>query len=348
VYSLHFAIDMLSFLLGSTMHSSVINFARRATFCLLAGLTTTFAVSAAAQGNYPDKPVRVIVGFSAGGTTDVVARVLSKELTDELGQSFIVENKPGAGSNIATEFVVRAPADGYTLLMMAVTSAINQTLYPNLKFDVTKDLRAVALGAKVPNILVINPKLPVNTVKELVDYANKNPGKLNFASSGSGTSIHMTGELFKLQTKIDISHIPYKGSSPALTDLMGGQVQMMFDNMPSAWPQVQSGKLRALAVTAPARSPAAPDVPTMAEAGFEGFDVSSWFGFMAPAKTPDAIVEKLNAAVTKALAKPEVQKRLLDLGAIPQPMTAAEFNTFVKKEVDTWGTVVKASGVQAD
>ena len=278
----------------------------------------------------------------------MVARLLAKELSEELGQSFIVENKPGAGSNIATEYVVRAPADGYTLLMMAVTSTINQTLYPNLKFDVTKDLTAVALGAKVPNLLVINPKVPVNSVKELVDYANKNPGKLNFASSGSGTSIHMTGELFKINTKIDVSHIPYKGSSPAMTDLVGGQVQFMFDNMPSALPLVQSGKLRALAVTSPKRSPAAPDVPTMAEAGFEGFDVSSWFGLMAPAKTPDAVVQKLNAAVAKALAKPELQKRLADLGSTSQAMTSAEFSDFVKNEVKVWGGVVKASGAQVD
>jgi tripartite-type tricarboxylate transporter receptor subunit TctC len=330
------------------MQFPIFSFTRRATFCLLAGLTSIAALPAAAQDAYPNKAVRIVVGFSAGGTTDVVARLLSKELSEEFGQSFIVENKPGAGSNIAAEYVVRAPADGYTLLMMAVTSTINQTLYPNLKFDVTKDLTAVALGAKVPNLLVVNPKLPVNTVKELVDYANKNPGKLNFASSGSGTSIHMTGELFKLQTKTDMSHIPYKGSSPALTDLVGGQVQIMFDNMPSALPLVQSGKLRALAVTAPVRSPAAPDVPTMSEAGFEGFDVSSWFGLMAPAQTPDAVVQKINVAVAKALAKPELQKRLLDLGAIPQPMTVAEFDAFVKKEVSTWGAVVKAANVQAD
>ena len=308
----------------------------------------TFAAATLAQTSYPDTAVRVIFGISAGGTTDVVARVLAKELTDALGQSFIVENKPGASSNIATEYVVRAPADGYTLLMMAVTSTINQTLYPNLKFDVTKDLTAVALGAKVPNLLVVNPKVPVNSVQELVDYARKNPGKLNFASSGSGTSIHMAGELFKLQTKLDVAHIPYKGSSPALTDLVGGQVQFMFDNMPSAWPQVQAGKLKPLAVTTLTRSPNAPALPTMAESGFPGFDVSSWFGLMAPAKTPAAIVDKINAAVLKALAKPDVQKRLLDLGAVPQDMTPAEFGAFVQKEVDTWGPVVKASGATVD
>ena len=306
------------------------------------------SLPAAAQGSYPDHAVRVIVGFSAGGTTDVVARVLAKELTEELGQSFVVENKPGAGSNIAAELVAKSTPDGYTLLMMAVTSAINQTLYPKLKFDITRDLTAVALGAKVPNILVINPALPINSVAQLVDYANKNPGKLNFASSGSGTSIHLTGELFKLQTKIDVAHIPYKGSSPALTDLVGGQVQFMFDNMPSSWPLVQSGKLRALAVTSAKRSAAAPDLPTMTELGYKDFDISSWFGLMAPAGTPAPIIDKLNAAVNKALAKPDVRKRLADLGADVQLLSPAEFGAFVKKAVDTWGPVVRSSGATAD
>ena len=312
------------------------------------GASVAASLPATAQGAYPDHAVRVIVGFSAGGTTDVVARVIAKELSDELGQSFVVENKPGAGSNIAAELVTKAAPDGYTLLMMAVTSAINQTLYPQLKFDITRDLTAVALGAKVPNILVINPKLPITSVKELVDYANKNPGKLNFASSGSGTSIHLTGELFKLQTRIDVAHIPYKGSSPALTDLVGGQVQFMFDNMPSSWPLVQSGKLRALAVTSAKRSAAAPALPTMTELGYKDFDISSWFGLMAPAGTPAAIIDKLNAAVNKALAKPDVQKRLADLGADVQQLSPAEFSAFVRKEVDTWGPVVKSSGATAD
>lgn len=323
-------------------------FPLRAAALVFSGLMATASISAAAQGNYPDKTVRIVVGFSAGGTTDVVARILAKELTEELGQSFVVENKPGAGSNIGVESVVRAPADGYTLLMMAVTSAINQSLYPKLRFDITKDLTPIALAAKVPNVLVVNPGVPVNTVQELIDYGKKNPGKLNFASSGSGTSIHMAGELFKLETKLDVSHIPYKGSSPAVTDLIGGQVQYMFDNMPSAWPHVQSGKLRALAVTTPTRSPAAPDVPTMQESGFKGFDVSSWFGLMAPAGTPAPIIDKLNAAVLKALAKPDVQKKMQDLGAEPQKTTPAEFGAFIKKEVDTWAPVVKASGAKVD
>ena len=316
--------------------------------CVVTTAGSALAVSAHAQTAYPTKTVRIIVGFSAGGSTDVVARLLAKELTEDLGQSFVVENKPGAGSNIATESVIRAPADGYTLLMMAVTNAINQTLYPNLKFDVTKELSPIALGAKVPNVLVINNAVPVKTVRELIVYAEKNPGTLNFASSGAGTSIHMTGELFKLQTKLDIAHIPYKGSSPALTDLVGGQVQLMFDNMPSAWPLVQAGKLRALAVTSPKRSPVAPELPTMAESGFIGFDVSSWFGLAAPTGTPTDIITKLNASVNKALGKAEVQKRLTDLGAITQPMSVAEFDQFVKSETASWAKVVKAAGVKAD
>src|SRR5690606_30447517 len=194
----------------------------------------------------------------------------------------VVENRPGAGSNIGTELVARAEPDGYTLYMVAVTSAINQTLYKNLRFDLVKDFAPVALAVKVPNVLVVNPSVPVKSVKELVDYAKANPGKLNFASSGSGTSIHMAGEMFKQIAKIDVAHIPYKGSAPALTDLMGGQVQFMFDNMPSAWPHVEAGKLRALAVTTADRSKSAPDLPTLKESGFPQFDVSSWFGVLAP------------------------------------------------------------------
>ena len=315
--------------------------------CLLSVLNL-MALSVQAQTPYPTKPVRIVVGFSAGGSTDVLARILAKDMTEDLGQSFVVENKPGAGSNIAAELVVRAAPDGYTLFMMAVTNAINQTLYSNLKFDVIKDFSPIGLAAKVPNMLVINPKVPVNSVKELIEYAKKNPTAINFASSGAGTSIHMTGELFKLQTKLAIPHIPYKGSTPALTDLMGGQVQMMFDNMPTAWPLVQAGKLRALAITSPKRSPAAPDVPTMQESGFPGFDVSSWFGLAAPAGTPKDIIAKLNVSMNKVLAKPEVQKRLDDLGATNGSGTVEQFDQFLKSQTESWGVVVKSAGVKAE
>jgi Uncharacterized protein conserved in bacteria len=312
-----------------------------------AGLAAAFALPAA-QAAYPERPVRIVVGFSAGGSTDVVARILAKELSEELGQSFVVENKPGGGSNIAASEVARAKPDGYTLLMVAVTSAINETLYRNLDFSLVKDFAPVALGVKVPNVLVVNPSVPAKTVKELVDYAKANPGKLAFASSGSGTSIHMAGELFKIQAGVDAMHVPYKGSAPAVTDLIGGQVHFMFDNMPSAWPHVQAGKLRALAVTTSERSKSAPDLPTMAESGFKDFDVSSWFGLIAPAGTPADVVDKLNAAVQKALDKPEVQKRFTDLGAVWQHTTPAEFGAFIKSEVDQWRTVVQASGAKVD
>lgn len=312
-----------------------------------AGLAAAFALPAA-QAAYPERPVRIVVGFSAGGSTDVVARILAKELSEELGQSFVVENKPGGGSNIAASEVARAKPDGYTLLMVAVTSAINETLYRNLDFSLVKDFAPVALGVKVPNVLVVNPSVPAKTVKELVDYAKANPGKLAFASSGSGTSIHMAGELFKIQAGVDAMHVPYKGSAPAVTDLIGGQVHFMFDNMPSAWPHVQAGKLRALAVTTSERSKSAPDLPTMVESGFKDFDVSSWFGLIAPAGTPADVVDKLNAAVQKALDKPEVQKRFTDLGAVWQHTTPAEFGAFIKSEVDQWRTVVQASGAKVD
>ncbi|MBV7486520.1 tripartite tricarboxylate transporter substrate binding protein [Bordetella sp. BOR01] len=315
---------------------------------LLAGALGALVFGTSAQAAYPDKPVHIVVGFSAGGTTDVIARIMAKELSQGLNESFVVENKPGAGSNIATEYVARAKPDGYTLLFVAVTSAINQTLYKNVKFDLTKDFAPVALGAKVPNILVVNPKVPVKSVKELVDYAKANPGKLAFASSGSGTSIHMAGELFKMRAGLDVLHVPYKGSAPAVTDLIGGQVQFMFDNMPSSWPHVKGGKLNALAVTTAKRSPTAPDLPTMQEAGFENFDVSSWFGLIAPAGTPPEVIEKLNAVIVKAQDNPEVQQAFAGLGAVGEKTTPAEFGAFIKSEVESWAPVVKASGAQVD
>jgi tripartite-type tricarboxylate transporter receptor subunit TctC len=306
------------------------------------------AATTPAAAAYPEQPIRLVVGFSAGGTTDVVARIVGKEVGEALGQPVVVENRPGAGSNIGAEMVARAKPDGYTLYMVAVTSAINQTLYKNIRFNLIDDFTPVALAVRVPNVLVVNPDLPVKSVKELVDYAKKNPGKLNFASSGSGTSIHMAGELFKQLADIDVVHIPYKGSSPAVTDLIGGQVDFMFDNMPSSWPQVEGGKLRALAVTTAERSKAAPDLPTMQEEGFPTFDVSSWFGVIAPKGTPDDVVEKLNKAIRAALAKPAVQSQMDDLGAIVADTTPEQFGDFIKSEVENWGKVVTASGATVD
>ncbi|AZY49926.1 MFS transporter [Bordetella avium] len=314
----------------------------------IAATLGALALASAQAAPYPDKPVRIVVGFSAGGTTDVIARIMAKELTESLGQTFLIENKPGGGSNIATDYVARATPDGYTLLFVAVTSAINQTLYSNAKFDLVKDFAPVALGAKVPNILVVNPQVPVKSVQELVDYAKAHPGKLAFSSSGSGTSIHMAGELFKQRSGIDVLHVPYKGSAPAVSDLIGGQVQFMFDNMPSSWPHVQAGKLRALAVTSGERSQSAPDLPTMKEAGFDNFDVTSWFGLIAPAGTPPDVVETLNKAMNQALDKPGVQNAFENLGAVGEKTTPQEFGAFIKSEVEGWAPVVKTSGARVD
>ncbi len=317
---------------------------------LAAGLVAAASMLAvpSAFAAYPEKPIRLIVGFSAGGTTDVVARVLGKEVGDALGQPVVVENRPGAGSNIAAEAVARAEPDGYTLLMVAVTSAINHTLYKNLSFDLVKDFSPVALAVRVPNVLVVNPSVKANSVAELVELLKSKPGEVNFASSGSGTSIHMAGELFKLRADVDVTHIPYKGSANAVTDLIGGQVQYMFDNMPSAWPHVESGKLRALAVTTAERSQTAPDLPTMQESGFPDFDVSSWFGVIGPKGMPEDVVNTLNKAIRDALAKPEVRERLQGLGAVPADTSPQEFGEFIKTEVDTWGPVVTASGARVD
>lgn len=306
------------------------------------------ATTAAHAQDWPKRPIKMLVGFNAGGTTDVVARVIAHELDQALGQPVVVENRPGAGSNIASDAAARAKPDGYTLYMVAVTAAINQTLYKNVRFDLKKDYAPVALAVKVPNVLVVNPALPVNSVKELVDYAKANPDKLNFASSGSGTSIHMAGELFKQLADVKVTHIPYSGSAPALTDLIGGQVDYAFDNMPSAWPHVTAGNLRALAVTTDVRSESAPDLPTMQESGFPSFDVSSWFGVVAPAGTPDEITERVNQAMQAALRKPDVIKRLNALGAVPQYTTRAQFGQFLADEVDGWRDVVIASGAQVD
>ncbi|TXK24969.1 tripartite tricarboxylate transporter substrate binding protein [Ottowia sp. GY511] len=306
------------------------------------------AMGASAEANYPTKPVRIVVGFSAGGTTDIVARIMAKELTTALGQSFVVDNKPGAGSNIATDMVAAAPPDGYTLLFVAVTSAINQTLYPKVKFDLNRDFEAVALGAKVPNILVVNPSVPAKNVKEFIDWARANEGKISYASSGSGTSIHMAGEMFKVRTGLKTQHIPYKGSAPAVTDLIGNQVQFMFDNMPASWPHVQAGKLKALAVTTKTRSPSAPDLPTMEESGVKPFDVSSWFGLIAPKGTPKDIVDKLNKAMNAAFDKPEVKEAYAKLGAVAEKNTPQDFSKFIAAEVKNWAPIVKASGATVD
>ncbi len=298
---------------------------------------------------YPTKPIRIVVPFPPGGATDLLARDVAQKLTDAWGQSVIVDNRPGAGGNIGSELVAKAAPDGYTLEMGTVgTHAINASLYAKMPYDHVKDFVPIILVAGVPNVLVVNPSVPVNSVAELIAYAKANPGKLNFASSGAGTSIHLSGELFKVMAGVDVTHVPYKGSAPALQDLLGGQVQFMFDNLPPSLPHIKAGKLRALAVTSTTRAPALPDLPTMAESGLPGFEASSWFGLLAPAGTPPAIVAKINAEVAKWLATPEAREKLAKQGANAAGGTSEDFAKHIAAETAKWAKVVKASGAKVD
>lgn len=316
----------------------------------------TLPAGAWAQGAWPNKPVRIVVPFAAGGTTDILARALAPELQRVFGQPFVVDNKPGAGGNTGAAEVAKSAADGYTLLMGTVgTHAINPSLYPKMPYDHVKDFAPVTLVAGVPNVLVLNPataqRLGVNSVADLVRVLKSNPGRLNMASSGNGTSIHLAGELFKSMTGTFMVHIPYRGSGPALIDLMGGSMDLMFDNLPSAIPHIRSGKLKALAVTSSQRSSALPDLPTVEEAGgpqLKGFEASSWFGLLAPAGTPADIVARIQAESAKALATPAMRERLQAQGAIPSGNTPAEFARLIDAETRKWAQVVKASGAKID
>ncbi len=311
-------------------------------------LVAIVATGAWAQA-YPVRPIRIVVPFPAGGTTDVLARAVAQKLTEALGQPTVVDNRPGAGGNIGAELVAKSPPDGYTLLMGTVgTHAINPSLYPKMPYDHVRDFAPVILVAGVPNVLVINPALPINSVQELIAYGKANPGKLNFASSGNGTSIHLSGELFKTMAGVQMAHIPYKGSAPALQDLVGGQVQLMFDNLPSSLALIKAGKLKALAVTSKERAAALPDVPTLAESGLPGFEASSWFGLLAPAGTPQPVIAKLNAEVAKWLASPEAKEKLLAQGAIAAGGTPEDFARHIAAETAKWQKVVKDSGAKID
>jgi tripartite-type tricarboxylate transporter receptor subunit TctC len=316
--------------------------------CSLTGLPV------AAQTAWPNKPVRIIVPFAAGGTTDILARAMAPELTKAFGQSFIVENRAGAGGNIGADLVAKSPSDGYTILMGTVgTHGINKALYPKMPYDSQKDFAPITLVASVPNVMVMNVEkakaLNINSVPDFIKYAKANPGKLSMASSGNGTSIHLAGELFKSRTGIFMTHIPYRGSGPALLDLMGGSVDVMFDNLPSALPQIKSGKLKAFAVTSAQRSAATPDLPSIEEAAnLKGFDASSWFGLMAPAGTPADIVSRIQQETSKALNTAVVKEKLLSQGAIPGGNTPEQFNTFINAEHVKWAQVVKVSGAKVD
>ncbi len=307
-----------------------------------------------AQGGWPGKPVRIVVPFAPGGTTDILARALAPELGRVFGQTFIVDNKPGAGGNLGADAVAKSAPDGYTLLMGTVgTHGINQSLYPKMPFDPVRDFAPITLVAGVPNVLVMNPAkaeaLKINSVPDLIRYAKANPGKLNMASSGNGTSIHLSGELFKTMTGTFMLHFPYRGSGPALLDLIGGTMDLMFDNLPSALPQIKAGKLKALAVTSAQRSAAVPDLPTIAEAGpVPGYEASSWFGLLAPAGTPKDIVDRIQQESAKALGTAALKERLLSQGAMPSGMTPDKFAAFIAAETKKWAKVVKASGAKVD
>ena len=318
------------------------------------GLAALAASPSRAQGVWPTKPVRIVVPFAPGGTTDILARALAPELGKAFGQTFVIENKAGAGGNVGADLVAKSAPDGYTLLMGTVgTHAINPSLYPKMPYDAARDFVPITLVAGVPNVLVMNPARAaaarITDVRSLIAYARANPGKLNMASSGNGTSIHLSGELFKSMTGTYMVHFPYKGSGPALLDLIGGTMDLMFDNLPSALPQVKAGKLIALAVTSGERSAALPDVPTVAEAGpVKGFEATSWFGLLAPAGTPAEIVNRLQQESAKALASPALKERLLSQGAIPGGMSPADFGRFIAAETKKWAAVVRASGAKVD
>ena len=326
---------------------SLINAARRHTLQASAALALTCLCSAALAA-FPERPITLVVGFAAGGPTDALARVMATEIGNELNQSVVVENKPGAGSNVAAQQVARSKPDGYTLLMVAVTSAINQTLYAKPGFSLTADFEPIGLAGKIPSLLVVGPDIPVQSVKELVAYAKANPTKTNFGSSGTGTSIHIAGEMFKTAAKIEATHVPYRGSAPAGVALVGGQTMFMFDNVPTVWPFVEAGRMRALAVTTKQRLEQAPHIPTMIESGFPDFDVSSWYGLIAPAKTPGDVTQKLNQALQKVISKPAFQARMKGMGVVLEPSTPASFRAFMASEISHWAPIVKASGASND
>jgi tripartite-type tricarboxylate transporter receptor subunit TctC len=307
-----------------------------------------------AQSAWPTKPVRIVVPFAPGGTTDILARAVAPELSKAFGQSFIVDNRAGAGGNLGADIVAKSPADGYTLLMGTVgTHGINKSLYSRLPFDPQKDFAPITLVAGVPNVMVMNTEkakaLGINNVLDFIRYAKAHPGQLNMASSGNGTSIHLAGELFKSMTGTFMTHIPYTGSGPAMMGMVSGTVDVMFDNLPSAMPQIKGGKLKAFAVTSSQRSAAIPELPTIEEAGqLKGFEASSWFGLLAPAGTPADVVLKIQQATARSLNSPAIKEKLLAQGAIPSGNTPQEFTVFIDAEIKKWASVVKASGARVD
>jgi tripartite-type tricarboxylate transporter receptor subunit TctC len=297
--------------------------------------------------SYPSKPVRFIIGYTPGGSADIAARLMGQWLSERLGQSFIVESRPGAGSNIGTEAVIHSPSDGYTILLVAPANAINATLYGKLNHNFLRDIAPVAGIIRFPNVMEVNASVPAKTVPEFITYAKANPGKINFASSGNGSTIHMSGELFKMMTGVDIVHVPYRGSAQALTDMLGGQVQVMFDNVPTSLEHIRSGKLRPLAVTTSKRSEVLPDVPTVADF-VPGYESSAWYGVGVPKGTPPEIIDMLNRAINAGLADPKLKARFAELSAAVLPGSPDEFGQLLVDETEKWAKVVKFSGAKAD
>jgi tripartite-type tricarboxylate transporter receptor subunit TctC len=325
------------------------NSLRKFGLAAVVALASMLSLAAWGADTYPSKPVRMIVAFAPGGATDILARLLANELSKSLGQSFVVENKSGGGGNIGTEAVVRAEPDGYTLHFGAAGNiTINPSLFTNMTFDPAVDLAPVAPMASTMNLLVVHPSVKANTVKELIALAKASPGKMTFASSGNGGTIHLSGELFKMMAEVDILHVPYRGSSPAMIDMVGGRTNMMFDNLPSALPHVQAGKLRALAVTGRERSRALPDVPTIAEAGLPGYEATTWFGVFAPARTPQPIIDRLSKAINEALNRPAVVEEIRKMGGEPMHMSQAEFRQLIATDTEKWRKVVTTANVKVD
>jgi tripartite-type tricarboxylate transporter receptor subunit TctC len=323
---------------------------RRRTFLHLAAGAAALPVGTRVvrAQSYPSRPVRIVAGFAAGGAVDIVARLMGQWLSDRLGQQFIIENRPGAGGNIAVEAVVNAPPDGASLLLVGVNNAIGATLYDKTSFNFNRDIVPVAGIMRVPNIMVVSPSVPAKTVSEFIAYANANPGKLSYASSGSGTSVHMSAELFKAMTKVDLLHVPHRGlAAGGYQGLMTGSLHVCFDNLPGSLEFVRTGKLRGLAVTTTVRSPVLPDLPTVAET-VPGFEASGWYGIGAPKNTPAEIIDKLNKEINAALADAKMKARLADMGGILMPGSAAEFGKLIADETEKWGKVIRAANVKAE
>jgi tripartite-type tricarboxylate transporter receptor subunit TctC len=313
----------------------------------IALLSSSVLGFAQGEADYPNRPIRWIVGYPPGGTTDLLARLMAQWLSQRLGQQVVVDNKAGAGNNIGTEFAIKAPPDGYTIFLVNPANAINASLYKNLKFNFLDDMAPVAGIIRVPNVMTVRKDFPANTIQEFIDYAKKNPGKVNMASSGTGTSVHLSGELFKNMTGVDMKHIPYKGAGPATQDLLGGQVDVIFDNMPSMMGHIKANSVRALGVTSAQRSSALPDVPAIGEV-VPGYEASAWFGASAPKGTPAYAIARLNKEMNAALADPQMRAKLADLGGVPIPGTPEQFWAIHRMETEKWAKVVKGIGISVD